>query len=122
MMPITHSDITTDEDLGRRVLARARVIAPCLDTLTPTSENGKTAIAILKGVVAELPAPGEARLRSLSRNGTSVSMAAIASAFEGDAEISLRSLCASSGRGGLPAGSFPASSPLGRLWPEGEYS
>tara|TARA_B100000378_G_scaffold181442_1_gene146740 strand:- start:15 stop:377 length:363 start_codon:yes stop_codon:yes gene_type:complete len=117
-MPITHDDLGTDEDLGRRVLVRARIIAPCLDTLDPASEAGKNAIAILKGVIAELPAPGEGRVRSMSRNGTSISMQAVASAFEGDATVSLRSLCASLARGGLPVGSFPSERPIGRLWPE----
>lgn len=120
MMPITHADITTDEQLGRRVLARARVIAPCLDSLDKESEDGRTAIAILKGVIAELPAPGQSRLRTMSRNGTSVSVEAISSAFQGDPEISLRALCGGGGSPGLPVGSFPQSPVLGRLWPE-EY-
>ena len=121
MMPITHSDITTDEKLGRRVLARARVIAPCLDSLDANSDEGKTAIAILEGVIAELPAAGEARLRSVSRNGSSATFEAIASAFEGDAEISLRALCGAASAGALPQGSFPESTTVRRLWPEERY-
>ncbi len=120
-MPITHADITTDEELGRRVLARARVIAPCLDSLEKGTEDGKTAIAILRGVVAELPSPGEGRLRSISRNGTSASFAAIASAFEGDATISLRALCSSAKPSGLPVGKFPQRSAASRVWPEERY-
>jgi hypothetical protein len=120
-MPITHADLTgVDEKLARRILARARVIAPCLALLEPNSEEGKDAIAILDGVIQELPAAGQGRLRSMSRNGTSITVAAIASAFEGDPTVSLRSLCGSVARGGLPVGSFPVERPLRRLWPE-EY-
>lgn len=121
-MTITHSDITTDEDLGRRVIARARLIAPCLATLDPESEDGLTAIALLKGVVAELPAAGERRMRSLSRNGTSVSLEAIATAFDSDTTASLRALCGVVTSPGLPMGSFPTESAFGRVWPEGPYT
>jgi hypothetical protein len=122
-MSITHAELGVDEDLGRRILVRARIIAPCLDSFDAESEEGKNAIAILKGVIAELPAPGESRMRSMSRNGTSVSFAQIASAFEGDPTVSLRSLCASATRAGLPQGSFPKPhSVVERYWPEGTYS
>lgn len=121
-MPITHADISTDEDLGRRVIARARVIAPCLATLDPESEEGLTAIALLKGVVGELPSPGERRVRSVSRNGTAVSLDAIVSAFDSDTVASLRALCGSTPRGALPMGSFPTTPAFGTVWPEGPYS
>ena len=124
MMPITHADISDDEDLGRRVLARACAgdIAPCLTTLDPDSEQGLTAIAILKGVIAEIPGPGSSRTRSLSRNGTAITLAAINSAFDDDSRASLRALCGSSSAPGLPRGSFPTTSAFGRVWPEGDYS
>ncbi len=121
-MAITHSDITEDEDLGRRVMARARLIAPCLATLDPDSEDGLTAIAILRGVVAELPEVGSKRTRSMSRNGTSISLEAITTAFDADARASLRSLCGMASAPGLPMGSFPAESAFGRVWPEGPYA
>lgn len=121
-MPITHSDITTDENLGRRVLVRAGIIAPCLSTLDAESEEGKNAIAILKGVIAELPAPGARHTRALSRNGTSMSFAAIDAAFDADARLSLQSLCGQLSPSGLPRGSFPTERPLRRVWPEGKYS
>ena len=122
MMAITHADISTDEDLGRRVLARARVIAPCLATLDPESEEGLTAIALLKGIVAELPTPGERRVRSLSRNGTSVTLEAIASAFDSDTTASLRALCGVVSAPALPVGSFPTERAFESVWPEGGYS
>ena len=121
-MPIKHSDISTDEDLGRRVLVRAGVIAPCLATLDPETEAGKNAIAILKGVIAELPAAGSRRTRALSRNGTSMSFAAIDAAFDADARLSLQAICGVATGGALPAGHFPKARPLRGIWPEGEYS
>lgn len=121
-MPITHSDISTDEDLGRRVLVRAGIIAPCLATLDPETEAGKNAIAILKGVIAELPAAGSRRTRALSRNGTSMSFAAIDAAFDADARLSLQAICGVATGGALPAGHFPKARPLRGIWPDEEYS
>lgn len=121
-MAISHSDITSDEDLGRRVLVRASIIAPCLGGLDPESEPGKNAIAVLKGVIAELPAVGSRRTRGVSRNGTSMTFAAIDAAFDDDARLSLRALCGQTAPTGLPRGSFPKARPLGRIWREGEYS
>lgn len=121
-MAITHSDISTDETLGRRVLVRARIIAPCLDSIDKNSEEGKDAIAVLKGVVAEIPAAGSRRTKSLSRNGTSMSFDVIDAAFDADSRASLRALCGLSDGGALPRGSFPLQSPIGHVWPEGEYS
>ena len=122
MMPITHADISSDEDLGRPVLVPARIIAPCLSTLDRESEEGKNAIAILKGVVAEIPAAGSRRTRALSRNGTSMSFETIDAAFDADARLSLQSLCGGTSAGGLPEGHFPKARPLGAVWPEGGYS
>lgn len=121
-MSITHADITDDEDLGRRVLVRARTIAPCLDTLDPESEDGLNAIAILKGVIAELPTAGDRRTRSLSRNGTSMSFDAIDAAFDSDARASLRAVCGLGGGRALPMGSFPTTRAFESVWPEGDYS
>lgn len=122
MMSITHGDISSDESLGRRVLVRARIIAPCLDSLDKDSEAGKDAIAILKGVIAEIPAAGSRRTRSLSRNGTSMSVDVIDAAFDSDSRLSLQSLCDQGNPTGLPRGRFPKDRPLGRVWPEGKYS
>lgn len=124
MVKITHADLgIRDEDLARRVLARARTIAPCIDNFPEDSEERKDAIAILKGVIAELPAAGEARIRSVGRNGTNITLADIASAFDGDASISLRSLCGEvTTSGAEPLGSFPEDSLFERLWPSERYS
>ncbi len=122
-MAITPEDIGGEENLARRILVRARDIAPCIDTFTKDSERWKDAVAILKGVIEELPAPGEARVKSMSRNGTSITVEMIRSAFDvHDAPASLRSLCGSSSTGGHSVGSFPVTRVFDRVWPEGTYS
>ena len=78
-------------------------------------------IAILKGVIAEVPAPGARRVKSRGRNGTSISYNDPGGAFSDDDISSLRSLC-DSAPVGLPVGSFPVASVFGREWAEGEYS
>lgn len=119
-MPITHEQLGSDENLARRVLVRARNIAPCIDSFADDSEEQKDAIAILKGVIAEIPAAGSRRVRSKSRNGTSISYTDIGGAFTPDDVSALRSLCSSNVGPGDPIGSFPTSRPFGYVWPEPE--
>lgn len=108
------------EDVARRVIAAARSIAPCLDSLT--GELRLDAIAILKGAAAELPAAGTGRVRSQSRNGTSVTWADFSSAFSADDRSSLRALCSTSAASaGAPVGHFPVSTVACRIWPPEEY-
>lgn len=116
---ITPDQLGGDEDLARRVLVRARDIAPCIDNLDdePTAD----VVAILKGVIAEIPAAGSRRVRSKSRNGTSITYTDIGSAFSDDDVASLRSLCSKT-PAGLPVGSFPKARAFGRVWPEDQYS
>lgn len=121
-MAIRPEDIGTDEDTARRVLVQARTIAPCIDSFEQGSEDQKNAIAVLKGVIAELPAPGSGRTTQMSRNGTSMSFAQIRSAFEGDPTVQLRALCGGGPTAGHSAGSFPKRSVLEHVWPEGEYT
>ena len=123
-MPITPTDLGGDENTARRVLVLARDIAPCIDSFPDESEDKLNAIAVLKGVLAELPAPGSRRTRAMSRNGTSMSFADIQSAFDDDARRSLRALCsaARAATPGIPLGSFPSDRPFARVWPEGDYS
>lgn len=119
---IVPDDITgVDADTARRIIVVARSIAPCLDALEEGTEEHKTALAILRGVAAELPAPGERRLRSMSRAGTSVTFETIRSSFTDDDRIGLEALCGVPRAGG-PIGSFPTSTPISRIWPEGGYS
>lgn len=120
---IEPADIGGDSDTARRVLIRARSIAPCIDSFPKGTERWKDAVAILKGVIAELPKPGYRRTRSLGRNGTTMSFE-IASAFTDDDVVSLRSLCSqfSDAPRGAAVGSFPEPDVIGKLWPEGKYS
>jgi hypothetical protein len=118
---ISPSEISADENLARRILVRARSIAPGLNDIPDDDDRRLDAIAILKGVVAEVPAPGARRVRSRSRNGTSISYNDPGGAFSPDDISNLRSLCVAPTTGG-PVGSFPEARPLGRQWPEGSYS
>ena len=120
-MAITPNDLDTDDDsLARRVLHQARLIAPCLDSLD--GENRETAIAVIDGLIAELPEPGSARVKSLSRNGTSMTFD-LSSAFTLDVRTSLGAFCVPETLPGLPRGSFPpALSSLTNNWLEGEYT
>ncbi|WP_105567132.1 hypothetical protein [Microbacterium halophytorum] len=122
-MAITPDQIGTDEDAARRVLVRARSFAPCLDSLA--DERQKDAIAILKGVYAELPDPGARRARSLSRNGTAITFDDLESAFSDDDIRSLRSLCTAAAdtvAAGMPSGAFPIDGIAVGVWPGERYS
>jgi len=118
---IKPEEISADDDLARRILVRARSIAPCLASIPDDDDRKKDAIAILKGVVAEVPAPGARRVRSRGRNGTSISYSDLGAAFSDDDMASLRSLCEVAPVG-LPVGSFPEARPIEREWAEGPYS
>ena len=114
------SDLTgVDGKVALRLIAVARSIAPCLDTLAGDAKE--QAAAILEGVAAELPQAGSRRARSQSRNGTSVTWDAYGSAFTDDDRDALRALCGVSGlaSAGSPAGSFPPSTITTRIWPSG---
>lgn len=111
-------DITgVDRKVAIRLIAVARSIAPCLDSLE--GEAWVAAVAIIEGVAAELPTSGSRRVRSQSRNGTSVSWDASASAFSQDDRDALRALCgaASSASASAPVGSFPESTITRNIWP-----
>ena len=114
---IQTEDLTgVTEDVARALLLRARSIAPCLDSLS--GELRKDAIAVLRNVAAELPAPGERRTKSLSRNGTSLQLDSAGSAFSADDIAALRALCPAASTAGHPRGSFPEPVGLNKIWPE----
>lgn len=123
-MPIKPEDISTDEDLARRVLALARTIAPCVVTLSDESDEKKTAIAILKSVADDIESDRASRgSRRVVSQGVLTARVSydIGSAFTDDDRDSLRALCnASASPVALPVGSFPKGRPIGALWPE-EY-
>lgn len=114
--------VPVDEDTARRIIAVARSIASRIDEIPDGTEDHKQAIAILRGVARELPAPGEARLKSMSRNGTAVQIDTVRDAFSREDRRALIALCETLGvkaRG--PIGSFPPAGVVSRLWPEGPY-
>lgn len=117
-MAISGADLGVGDELARRVLVSARRIAPCLDTLVDLARDD--AIAVLKGVIAELPEAGAWRAKSMSRNGTSITFADIESAFTLEARANLRSLCGDLDQG-LAMGCFPDDKTFARLWPEERY-
>lgn len=123
-MAITHDLIGSDEDLARRILVRTRDVAPCVLGFDKESEDGKNALAILKGVYARAAVVGTGAVASKGRNGTSISYRDIKSAFSLDDLDGLRSLCSASPSTvpGLPRGSFPKDRPLANTWPEGSYT
>ena len=118
---IEPQELSTDEDLARRVLVRARSLAPGLDDIPEDSGRQLDAIAILKNVVASVPSPGADRVRSRGRNGTTISYNDPRGAFSEDDIASLRSLVDSASVGS-PVGSFPSARPFRYEWAEGEYS
>lgn len=106
-----------DYSTALRLFGVAVSIAPCLPSLE--GEGKLIAIAILQGVAAELPASGERRIRSQSRNGTSITLADISSAFTSDDRDALRALCPSAGAAAAsPVGCFPPAGMVEILWPE----
>jgi hypothetical protein len=112
--------ISDDEDLARRILVRARSIAPGLDLIPEDDDRKLDAIAILKGVIAEVPPPGAGRVKSRGRNGTTISYNDPRGAFSDDDMASLRSLVGTA-PAGLPIGSFPEVRAFGNEWREGRY-
>lgn len=119
---IEHGHLGGDEDRARLVLVYARTfVAPCIDSLDPDSESGKDAIVILKDVLAGLPEPGERRMRGLSRNGTSVTLDSVGSAFSDDNRRALAALCGAARTSTAPRGAFPEDRLFAHLWPEERY-
>ncbi|WP_454301102.1 hypothetical protein [Salana multivorans] len=117
-MAILPTDLPgVDNTVARRVIAVARSIAPCIDSLD--GEPKQDAIAILLGVASEVPEPGTRHFRSQSRNGTSVTMADYQGAFTVEDRSALRALCgaASAAAVGAPVGSFPPSTITKCIWP-----
>ncbi|MDF2554133.1 MAG: MPMin1 gp44 [Microbacterium sp.] len=117
---IVPTDLGTDTDLARRILIRAREIQPAIVTFDTGTEERADALAILKGVYARASAIGAGAVSSQSRNGTSISLRDIRSAFYPDDISGLRSLtdAGPDSPTGLPRGSFPTDRPISRLWPE----
>lgn len=105
------------EDVARRIIVAARAIAPCIESFEDESENKKNALAILRGVAAEVPAPGSRRVRSQAIGPARVDYWDAAT-WSAQDRSDLRSLCAAPTPTGAPRGSFPLERPISRLWPE----
>jgi hypothetical protein len=122
-VPIKPEDIGGDEDIARLVIMRARVIAPCIQSFNPESEDWKNAIAVLRLVVKGMPDADAQRLKSMQRNGTAMVFDLVAQAFAPMHVAALQSLCdAAPSTPGAPQGSFPESRELSALWTEGRYT
>lgn len=118
---IEPSAIGPDENIARRVLMRARRIAPCMATWPEALNLRADAIAILKAVYARATVVGTGAIASQSRNGTSISLRQINSAWTQEDIDDLRALCeqaSASPAGAFPQASFPTDRPLSKLWPE----
>lgn len=106
-----------DANLARRIIAVARFIAPCLDSLV--DEPRLDAIALLVGVAAEAKARGSRLVKSQRVGPASVDYSTAGSWFSDDDKSALRALCGVSATGGHPIGAFPKPSrAYSRLWPE----
>jgi hypothetical protein len=123
---ISPSDLSpVSEDTARRVLAVARSIAPCLDSLTDGAgeqdpKPRSDAIAILKAV-GNIGAARGSQLVKSQRVGPAAVEYNVGSWFSDDDRAALRGLCSelSTDSSGHPVGQFPASSKLvSRMWPE----
>ncbi|MGV8852829.1 MAG: hypothetical protein ACOH1M_09730 [Rhodoglobus sp.] len=115
---ITPEDIpAVAEDVARRIIVAARSIAPCIDSFLEGSEEKKNAIAILRGVAAEIPVAGSRRVRS-QRMGPASADYWNADTWLPEDRRNLRSLCSAVSSAGNPIGSFPQERALANLWPE----
>lgn len=122
-MGIAPGDLAgVEANLARRVIASARSIAPCLDSLADESEEKATAIAILLAVAGEVKLRGSRQVASQRIGSASVNYRDVGSAFTDDDRDALRSLCVVAPPAGAPKGSFPRpAAALERMWPE-EYA
>lgn len=116
---ITAEDLTgVDELTAHRILAVAHSIAPGLDSLEGEPKN--RAIAVLRGVAADVLPRGSRRVKSQRIGPASVEYFDAASWFTDDDRAALRGLCQSAPSGGMPIGQFPRPGILKNLWPEEE--
>lgn len=109
----------SDRTLAARILAHARVIAPCLTSLDKGDED--LVIAILNAVASEAQARGNRFITSQGVGSAKVSYGAASSWFTQDDRDALRALCpsASAFGGSHPVGAFPAPArAFERVWPE----
>jgi len=127
---ITPTDISgVDPDVARRVIAEARSIAPCIDSVVDGAgatdpKPRSDAIAIIKGIAIEGAGRGSRLVKSERTGPSQAEYFAVSSWFSAGDRAALRALCTdgSTAPTGLPVGSFPVIDPACGPWPEGEYS
>ena len=107
-MRIIPMEISSDDDLARRVIGYGRNLAPCLDELE--GDDREEVLAVLKGV-AGVVAGRVAGLKSKTAGDwswTFFSDAEMGSVFGVDDRATLARLCGASATGSTgPLGSFP---------------
>jgi hypothetical protein len=107
-----------DESTANRIIAFARSIAPCLDSLADGPERDG-AIAVLLGVAKEVKGRGSRHIASQGIGPANVRYVDVQSCFFPDDRAALRALCAASTPTGGPVGHFPAPGrTVSSLWPE----
>lgn len=117
-MVFSHIDFEGfDPDVVRRVIASARRIAPCIDSLEVGSDGWETAVAILRSVAADMEGSGGGRIASQRVGSASIAYRDVPR-WSSEDIADLRALCGASAPSGLPRGAFPAAGIVGRLWPE----
>lgn len=107
-----------DEDAARRIIVAARSIAPCIDSFEADSDARKDALAILRGVAADVSERAPRGLVSDRVGPMQQVYRDVSSYFSADDRASLQSLCGTAKALGLPRGSFPDPGFVTRLWPE----
>lgn len=117
---ITADDLgLKDAALAARIIAHARVIAPCLDSLT--DDRKKEAVAILRAIGRDAQASGARGVASRQVGTARVTYREISSWYTEDDRAALRALCGIAVTAGHPVGRFPAPPVAYRgLWPEQE--
>lgn len=106
-MAIMPNEVHDDADLARRVLAYARTVAPCLQTLE--GDDREDALAILKAVAPRVQSftAGLKTRRAGDWSWEYFSDAELGGFFGLDDRATLAALCAASTAPRGPLGSFP---------------
>lgn len=110
--------VGVEEGVARRVIAAARSIAPCIDSLTDPDAVADV-LAILNGVAGESATRGSLHVVSERAGSVGVSYSTARSWFSSDDRAALRAFCP--GASG-PTGVFPENRFVQRVWPEGEVA
>lgn len=116
-MAIDPADLVgIDAAMAARVIAVARSIAPCLDSLVDADRT--LAIGILTSVASEATARGMRGVKSQRIGPAAVEYFSATSWFADDDRAALRGLCPAVAVPGTPIGEFPTPGIIDRVWPE----